>query len=61
VLSPILEQNFKRALQISYGDPTIFVRKPISLALLIAATAILMLVLLPVFRKGREVAFQEQD
>ena len=61
VLEPIIEQNFKRALQISYGDPTIFIRKPISLALLIAAVAILMLVLLPAFKKTREEAFQEEN
>jgi len=59
VLEPIIEQNFKRALQISYGDPTIFVRKPISLALLIGGVVILALMLLPAFRRTRDEAFQE--
>jgi putative tricarboxylic transport membrane protein len=59
VLAPIIEQNFKRALQISYGDPTVFVTRPISLALLILAAIFLALMILPSFRRTREEAFQE--
>ncbi|MBU3738798.1 MAG: tripartite tricarboxylate transporter permease [Rhodoferax sp.] len=59
VLEPIIEQNFKRALQISYGDPTIFVTRPISLALLLVGIAMLAMLLLPAIRRTREVAFQE--
>jgi TctA family transporter len=59
VLEPIIEQNFKRALQISYGDPTIFVTRPISLGLLIVGAVMLALMLMPAIRKTREVAFQE--
>ncbi len=59
VLEPIIEQNFKRALQISYGDPMIFLNKPISLGLLIVAAIFLMLMLLPALRNKREEAFQE--
>ena len=59
VLEPIIEQNFKRALQISYGDPTIFVTRPISLALLILGAVFLALMLLPALRRKREHAFQE--
>jgi putative tricarboxylic transport membrane protein len=59
VLEPIIEQNFKRALQISYGDPTIFITKPISLVLLIVGVILLGLMLLPSIRRSREVAFQE--
>jgi len=58
VLEPIIEQNFKRALQISYGDPTIFT-KPISLGLWIFGAVLLVLMVLPVFRRKREAAFQE--
>ena len=60
VLSPIIEQNFKRALQVSYGDPLIFVTNPISLVLLILAGVLLALVLLPAFSRTRASAFQEQ-
>lgn len=59
VLEPIIEQNFKRALQISYGDSMIFFKKPISLGLLIMGALILAMMLLPAWRRTREVAFQE--
>lgn len=59
VLEPIIEQNFKRALQISYGDPTIFFTKPISLGLLVLTAVILGMMLLPAWRRTRDAAFQE--
>ena len=59
VLEPIIEQNFKRALQVAYGDPTIFVTRPISLSLLLLGVVLLALMLLPTIRRTREVAFQE--
>jgi TctA family transporter len=59
VLEPIIEQNFKRALQISYGDPTVFVTRPLSLALLIVAAVVLASMVLPAIRRTREEAFQE--
>jgi putative tricarboxylic transport membrane protein len=59
VLEPIIEQNFKRALQVSYGDATIFVTRPISLALLILGAVLLALMLLPAIRRSRDVALQE--
>lgn len=59
VLEPLIEQNFKRALQISYGDPTVFVTRPISLALLIFTVILLAMMLLPVLRRKREETFQE--
>ena len=60
VLEPLIEQNFRRALQISYGDPLVFVKNPISLVLLLMAAACVALVLLPAFKKTREEAFVEQ-
>lgn len=59
VLEPIIEQNFKRALQMSYGDPTTFVTRPLSLGLLIVAVVFLAMMLLPAIRRTREVAFKE--
>lgn len=41
VLEPVLEGNFRRALILSHGDPTVFVTHPICLALF-ALTAILV-------------------
>ncbi len=60
VLGPLIEENLRRAMQISYGDPMIFFNRPISLTLLILAVALLILVIVPSFRKTREVAFQEE-
>ncbi|MPR25983.1 tripartite tricarboxylate transporter permease [Microvirga tunisiensis] len=59
VLQPILEQNFQRALQVSYGNPGIFVTRPISLALIITTLIILSLMILPAIRSTREKAFEE--
>ncbi|MGH3387116.1 MAG: tripartite tricarboxylate transporter permease, partial [Nocardioidaceae bacterium] len=57
VLGPLVEQNLSRALNISGGDLTAFVERPISLALVIT---IFLLVVLPAalrmirfFRAGR--------
>ncbi len=60
VLGPLLEQHLRRALIISHGDPTVFVTRPISLVLLIAAALALVLAVLPAIRRKREVVFQEE-
>ena len=59
VLGPLMEENLRRAMRISSGDPMIFVERPISLALLIAAAILLVMVALPAIRSKREEAFQE--
>jgi TctA family transporter len=60
VLGPLMEENLRRAMRISGGDPLIFVQRPISLALLIASLALLVIVALPAIRSKREEVFQEQ-
>jgi TctA family transporter len=59
VLGPMMEENLRRALLLSRGDPTVFFTRPLSLAMLIAAALLVLLIVLPTFRKTREVAFQE--
>ena len=59
VLGPLMEDNLRRAMTISGGDPMIFISRPISLGLLIAAAALLVMVALPNIRTKREEAFQE--
>jgi TctA family transporter len=59
VLGPMLEENLRRAMIISRGDPTVFVTHPLSLALLLISAALLVIVLLPNIRAKREEAFQE--
>jgi putative tricarboxylic transport membrane protein len=61
VLGPLMEENLRRAMRISGGDPMIFVQRPISLGLLIAAFLLLLLVALPAIRSKREEVFQEQE
>jgi putative tricarboxylic transport membrane protein len=59
VLGPLMEDNLRRAMRISAGDPMIFLNRPISLGLLLAALLLLAMVMMPNFRRGREKAFQE--
>ena len=59
VLGPLMEENLRRAMRISGGDPMIFVNRPISLGLLLAALALLAAVAVPLIRSKREEAFQE--
>ena len=40
VLGPMMEENLRRALLISRGDPMVFVQEPISLAFLIVALVV---------------------
>lgn len=59
VLGPLMEDNLRRAMTISGGDPMIFISRPISLGLLVAAAVLLVIVALPNIRTKREEAFQE--
>jgi putative tricarboxylic transport membrane protein len=59
VLGPLMEENLRRAMKISSGDPMIFVQRPISLGLLIAAGLLLVVLVLPSIRGKREEVFQE--
>ncbi len=59
VLGPLMEENLRRSLRISGGDPMIFVNRPISLGFLIASALLVVLVALPAIRTKREEAFQE--
>ncbi|MFL4977788.1 MAG: tripartite tricarboxylate transporter permease [Xanthobacteraceae bacterium] len=59
VLGPMMEENLRRALLISRGDPIVFVTEPISLAFLIASVLLLVVVAAPAIRARREEALQE--
>jgi len=61
VLGPLLEENLRRALIISRGDPSVFVTRPISLVLLLLAVAALVVAVLPLVRRRREQVFAEED
>ena len=59
VLGPLMEENFRRSMVLSFGDPTIFLRRPISLCILLAGLALIALIIIPQFRTRRDEAFQE--
>jgi putative tricarboxylic transport membrane protein len=58
ILGPMMEEQFRQALQLSQADLTIFITRPISAALLVIAVAVLVLPQLPrLFGRGRRVIF----
>jgi TctA family transporter len=59
VLGPMMEENLRRALLLSRGDPTVFATRPISAGLLAAAILLVLVITLPNIRRRREEAFQE--
>ncbi|MBX3502514.1 MAG: tripartite tricarboxylate transporter permease [Alphaproteobacteria bacterium] len=60
VLGPQMEEYFRRAMLLSRGDPSVFVTRPISAGLLTVTAILLLLMVLPNFRKKRQEAFQEE-
>ncbi|MBX9905613.1 MAG: tripartite tricarboxylate transporter permease [Burkholderiales bacterium] len=61
VLGPLMEENLRRALLISRGDPTVFFTRPISAVFLGLTILLLVVMILPAIRKKREVVYQEPD
>jgi TctA family transporter len=59
VLGPLMEENLRRAMLLARGDPTIFFTRGLSLALLLMALALLIILVLPSVRQTREIAFHE--
>jgi TctA family transporter len=57
VLGPLMEENLRRALLISRGDPTVFFTRPISLGFMIAAILIVITMILPAIRKKKVEAY----
>jgi TctA family transporter len=51
VLGPMVEENLRRALQVSRGDPSVFVTRPISLGFIVATVLILLVMAAPAARK----------
>jgi putative tricarboxylic transport membrane protein len=61
VLGPMMEENLRRAMLLSRGDPMTFLTRPLSAAMLAAAALLLILIVLPNLRKKREVVFEEGE
>ena len=59
VLGPLMEENLRRALLISRGDPSVFVTRPISAGFLIATVLLLAVMIVPAIRSRRRQATGE--
>jgi TctA family transporter len=60
ILGPLMEENLRRAMLLSRGDPFVFFQKPISLGFMVASAVLLVIVALPAIRAKREEAFVEE-
>jgi len=60
ILGPLMEENLRRAMLLSRGDPLTFVQKPISAGFIIASVVLLVIIALPALRKKREEVFIEE-
>jgi putative tricarboxylic transport membrane protein len=57
VLGPMVEENLRRSMLMSGGDPSVFVTRPISAAFIVATVLILAVMVIPAVRRRRlEVA-----
>lgn len=61
ILGPMMEENLRRALLLSRGDWSTFATRPLSAGLLVAATLMIVVVMLPSIKNKREEAFKEAD
>jgi len=59
ILGPLMEENFRRAMYLSRGDPRVFIERPISAVLLLMSLALLVILVLPAVKRKREEVFQE--
>ncbi|RJF76520.1 tripartite tricarboxylate transporter permease [Rhodopseudomonas palustris] len=59
VLGPQVEENFRRSLISSHGDPAVFLQRPISCVLLLASVALLVSMMMPQIVRRRQEVFQE--
>jgi putative tricarboxylic transport membrane protein len=60
ILGPLMEENLRRAMLLSRGDPMTFIQKPISAGFIIASVVLLVIIALPALRKKREEVFVEE-
>jgi len=57
ILGPLMEENLRRAMLLSRGDPLVFFQKPISATFLTLSIVLLVVISLPALRSKREEAF----
>jgi len=61
VLGPLMEENLRRAMLLSRGDPSVFFSRPISAGFMIASILLLVVLALPFIRKKRAEVFVEEE
>jgi putative tricarboxylic transport membrane protein len=61
ILGPMMEENLRRTMLLSLGDPSVFFTRPLSAVLLLMATALVVIVTLPAISKKRETVFVEEE
>jgi TctA family transporter len=59
ILGPLMEENFRRAMYLSRGNPMVFIERPISAVLLLMSLVLLVILVLPAVKQKREEVFQE--
>jgi len=59
VLGPLMEENLRRALLISRGDPTVFFTRPIAGTFMVLSIILIVIMVLPAIRKKKEQAYEE--
>ncbi|MEA2934880.1 MAG: putative tricarboxylic transport rane protein [Variibacter sp.] len=59
VLGPLMEENLRRAMLLARGDATVFFTRPISAGLMVLSILLLIVAVLPMIRKKRDVVFVE--
>lgn len=58
ILGPMMEESLRRTLLLSRGDPTVLFTRPLSLAMLVVAAILLVLLIAPSLQHKRKEAFQ---
>ena len=60
ILGPMMEENLRRSLLLSQGDPMIFLTRPISLGFLVATAALLLWAIVPALKGKKEHASSDE-
>jgi len=47
ILGPMMEENLRRAMLLSRGDPSVFLTRPLTLSLLLFALALVVITAIP--------------
>ena len=58
ILGPMMKESLRRTLLLSRGDPTVLFTRPLSLAMLVVAAILLVLLIAPSLQHKRKEAFQ---